>query len=96
MGTSAKRGRYHQRTVAQKLEILRRLEVEFSRNITACSRETKVDKMTFRDWRGQQNKLQEIANPTKKKRVRGGGRKAKYPTVEADLVEWVRKQREKK
>ncbi len=51
-----------------------------------------VDRKRVREWRKLEDKLEGLP---KARRLNGAGRKVWYPDVEGELVQWVRRRREK-
>ncbi len=62
-----------------------------------ASRRYMVDRKRIQDWTRQKDALQTSLNMgVKRKRLEGGGRKAKHPVIEEQLADWVRSRWAKK
>lgn len=77
-----------------KRETLKKLDLN-SGNIRKTSRECSVTPKMIRDWRSKSCSI--LSGDFKKSNRRiGSGRKSRYPSVERQLIEWIKEERESK
>ena len=63
--------------------------IEFAETSTnrGAGRKFSVDEKRVREWKKQKEQL--LCIPAKKKRLKGGGRKAALPELEEELASWI-------
>jgi len=74
-------------TVSTKLDVLRRLRIEFGGNLSKASRDLSIDRKRIREWLKHEDQLVN-ATDQRKRRVLGGGKKPYAPDLEASLFAW--------
>ena len=80
-------------TISTKLDVLRRIRLDFDGNLSKASRELNIDRKRLREWQRQEP---EFANATNKqtRRAMGGGKKPFAPELEVQLFAWFKSERQ--
>ena len=82
-------------TIEFKLKTTNRLTNEFSGNISKASTALGIARKMLRDWCKNEVKMANLGDK-RRRRYATGGRGAKYPLLEKQLVAWFREQRQSK
>jgi transposase-like protein len=77
-------------TIADKIEAIKK--VKETNNLSAVSRQLKVDRKIIRGWVQTESELVNMQNKKKKRRI-GRGRKPSFPQIEEQLYEWFKSER---
>ena len=80
-------------TIAFKLEVIKYAEDTSNRRAAIFYN---IDRKRVQEWRKQKEKLEPIKNKDQVRALKGRGRKAKYPVLEVELLDYIKKRREKK
>ena len=85
-------------TISFKLEVISYAEQTSNRKASLFH---KVDRKRVQEWRKQKKELEAVKNDqnlniNKVRVLAGRGRKAKYPTVKKELLDYIRKKREER
>ena len=80
-------------TVAFKLEAIK--YAEDSSNYRAA-KFYNIDRKRVQEWRKQKKELEPVKNKEQVRALKGRGRKAKYPALENELLDYIKQRREKK
>ncbi|CAG8583210.1 4165_t:CDS:2 [Gigaspora rosea] len=80
-------------TVAFKLEVIAYAEDTSNRR---ASRFYNVDRKRVQEWRKQKTELETVKNKGQARVLEGRGRKAMYPALEKELLDYIKKKREEK
>ncbi|CAG8773192.1 9122_t:CDS:2, partial [Acaulospora morrowiae] len=80
-------------TIAFKLEVIGYAENTSNRH---ASRFYNVDRKRVQEWRKKKTEFEIIKNKGQARVLKGRGRKAMYPTLEEELLDYIRKKREEK
>src|SRR6185437_15494925 len=80
-------------TIAFKLEAIKYAEDSSNRR---AAKFYNIDRKRVQEWRKQKKELEPVKNKEQVRALKGRGRKAKYPALENELLDYIKQRREEK